>query len=278
MRLLPILLLLFSFGLAKKSGGGVGGRVAPRPIPVQPVPAPVQPSPGPSLPLPIPAYPPVYIFPGGGGGGGGFSLLPLLVFMGLLVIGIAMVRGLKKAAPEEETSAARLRLALLVDEELKRRLRTLAEGADTTTPEGLAALLDEAVVLLLREAPAWRWAEYETRSLGASEAFEGWMAEERSLFQETFRHFQGERTEAPYTPRLEAGGRYLVVSLIALRSGAFPPVVPLSKEAVKERLLAFAATTSATLLGAYLAWTPEKEGEALTEEELLALYPRLYPI
>lgn len=271
MRLL--LILLFSFGLAQKSGGGVGGRVAPRPVP-----APVQPSPGPSLPLPIPAYPPVYVFPGGGGGGGGFSLLPLVVFMGLLVIGIAMVRGLKRAAPEEATSAARLRLALLTDEELKRRLRTLAEGADTTTPEGLAALLDEAVVLLLREAPAWRWAEYETRASEASEAFESWIAEERSLFQETFRHFQGERTEAPYTPRLEAEGRYMVVSLIALRYGAFPPATPLSKEAVKERLLAFAATTSATLLGAYLAWTPEREGEALTEKELLALYPRLYPI
>jgi uncharacterized membrane protein len=204
--------------------------------------------------------------------------------VGLVVVAVAMVQGLKKAAPEEETSAARLRLALLVSEELKRKLRALAERADTQSPEGLAALLDEAVVLLLRESPAWRWAGYvaspigehrKVRAQGASEAFEAWMAEERSLFQETFRHFQGERTEAPYTPRLEAGGRYMVVSLIALRYGAFPPPGPLGREAVKERLLAFAATTPTTLLGAYLAWTPEKEGEALTEEELLALYPSL---
>lgn len=66
-----------------------------------------------------------------------------------------------------------------------------------------------------------------------------------------------------------------MVSLIALRYGALQPPGPLGREAVKERLLAFAATTPTTLLGAYLAWTPEKEGEALTGEELLALYPRL---
>jgi uncharacterized membrane protein len=67
----------------------------------------------------------------------------------------------------------------------------------------------------------------------------------------------------------------VVVSLIALRYGALQPPGPLGREAVKERHLAFAATTPTTLLGAYLAWTPEKEGEALTGEELLALYPRL---
>jgi len=185
------------------------------------------------------------------------------------------LRGRVQAVGLKDENAARLRIALLVSEELKRKLRALAERADTQSPEGLAALFDEAVVLLLQESPAWRWAGYEVRAQGASEAFEAWMAEERSLFQETFRHFQGEKIEALYTPRLEAGGRYMVVSLIALRYGAFPPPGPLNREAVKERLLAFAATTPTTILGAYLAWTPEKEGEALTEEELLALYPAL---
>ncbi|MGQ9511093.1 MAG: DUF1517 domain-containing protein [Thermaceae bacterium] len=272
MRLLLLFLLLFPLGFAQKSGGGVGGRVYPRPAPAPIQPPPVQPAPIPSLPLP---YPTVRVYHTGGGG------LPLFVFLGLLGIALAIVWGLNRAAPDEKTSVARLRLGLLVNEALKKKLRALADGADTTTPEGLAALLDEAVVLLLRERPNWRWASYEVFSgdeSKASQAFEAWVAEERSRYEETYRHYGGKKWEAAHTPILEPGGRYMIVSLIALQYGEFPPSGPIDQRTLQERLLAFAATTPATLLGAYLVWSPEKEGEALTDEELLVGYPRLLPI
>ena len=171
-----------------------------------------------------------------------------------------------------------LRLALLLSPGVQRALRRLAEEADTTTAKGLADLLDEVALVLIREAPAWRFASYEAREGTEEEVlgqFDAWMLEDRSTYRETFRHFEGKKVEAAYTPKVEPGGRYLVASLVLAVRGSLPPGGPLDRGKAREVLLAFAATTPFTLLAFHLAWTPEKEGEGLTEEELLALYPNL---
>uniref|UniRef100_A0A7C2G4T5 DUF1517 domain-containing protein n=1 Tax=Thermus islandicus TaxID=540988 RepID=A0A7C2G4T5_9DEIN len=267
-----VVLLLLGLGLGQKSGGGVGGRpYAPSPPP------PMSPGPAPMYPLPGPYPAPVYVYPGGGGGLG-LGLAPVLVLAGLALVAFLMVRGLQRAGEGPAASLGRLRLALLVRPEVQRALRRLAEGADTTTAKGLADLLDEVALVLLREAPAWRFGSYEARGGSEEEVlalFDAWMLEDRSAYQETFRHFEGKKVEAAYTPRVEPGGRYLVASLLLAVRGELPRPGPLDRERAKEVLLAFAGSTPFTLLAFHLAWTPEKEGEALTEEELLALYPKL---
>ncbi|WP_126203316.1 DUF1517 domain-containing protein, partial [Thermus scotoductus] len=230
-----------------------------------------------------PSYPgPVVVYPGGGGGS--LGILPVLVFLGLVLVTAYLVRGLRQAGshgpyPDGPTaSVARLRLALLHRPLVQRTLRRLAEEADTTTAKGLADLLDEVALVLLREAPAWRFASYEAREGTEEEVlgqFDAWMLEDRSTYRETFRHFEGKKVEVAYTPRVEPGGRYLVASLVLAVRGSLPPEGPLNREKAREALLAFAASTPFTLLAFHLAWTPEKEGEGLTEEELLALYPNL---
>ncbi|GAA6733440.1 DUF1517 domain-containing protein [Thermus oshimai] len=275
-RLLVLGLLLLGLALAQKSGGGVGGRpYAPSPPPMAPGPAPAYPMPAPSLPYPGP----VVVYPRGGGGS--LGVLPVLVFLGLVLVGAWMVQGLKRAEGGPGASVARLRLALLVRPEVQRALRTLAEGADTTTAKGLADLLDEAALLLLREEPAWRFAEYRQAEGGEEEVlglFDAWMLEDRSAYRETFRHFEGKKALDPaYTPKVEPGGRYLVASFLLAERRPLPPrpKAPLDRPTVRALLLAFAASTPFTLLAAHLAWTPEKEGEGLTEEELLLLFPGL---
>ncbi len=226
-------------------------------------------------PLPGPYPAPVYVYPGGGGS---LGLVPVLVLAGLALAAFLMVRGLGRAGAGPSASLGRLRLALLVRPEVQRALRRLAEEADTTTAKGLADLLDEVALLLLREAPAWRFGSYEAREGSEEEVlalFDAWMLEDRSTYQETFRHFEGKRQQAPYTPQVEPGGRYLVASLLLAVRGELPRPGPLDREKAKEVLLAFAGSTPFTLLAFHLAWTPEKEGEALTEEELLVLYPKL---
>lgn len=251
-RLLPWLLLDLSLVLAQKSGGGVGGR------PYAPSPPPMAPGPAPSIPAPVPPYPgPVVVYPGGGGS---LGILPVLVFLGLAVATVWMVRGLRQAEAGPEASAARLRLALLLSLEAQQGLRRLAEEADTASAKGLADLVDEAALLLLREEPAWRFARYEAQPGSEEEAlaqFEAWMLEDRSKY------------------RVEPGGRYLVVSLVLAERRLLPPRAPLTRAGVREALLDLAGSTAYTLLAAHLSWTPERAGEALTEEELLWLYPGL---
>ncbi len=270
-----LLWLLLALGLGQKSGGGVGGRPY---TPSPPPPPPMSPGPAPSYPMPVPyPYPgPVYVYPGGSGS---LGVAPLLVFVGLFLVGVWMVRGLSQAGEGvAPASVGRLRLAPLLRPEVQRAIRRLAETADTTTAKGLADLLDEVALLLLREEPAWRFGSYEA-SFGDEEKvlglFDAWMLEDRSTYQETFRHFEGKKVEAPYTPRVEPGGRYLLCSLVLAVRGELPRPGPLDRKRVKEVLMAFAGSTPFTLLAFHLAWTPEREGEGLTEEELLLLFPGL---
>lgn len=280
-RFLWALLLVLALALAQKSGGGVGGRpYSPSPPPMSPGPAPVFPTPAPSYP----SYPgPVVVYPGGGGGS--LGILPVLVFLGLVLVTAYLVRGLRQAGshgpyPDGPTaSVARLRLALLHRPLVQRTLRRLAEEADTTSAKGLADLLDEAALLLLREEPAWRFGDYQVAAGSEEEVlarFDAWMLEERSKYHETFRHFEGQKRLAPdYRPQVEPGGRYLVVSLLLAERRTHTPRRPLTREGARAALLDAAGSSPFTLLAAYLSWTPEREGEALTEEELLRLYPEL---
>ncbi|WP_126209984.1 DUF1517 domain-containing protein, partial [Thermus scotoductus] len=236
--------------------------------------APVFPTPAPSYP----SYPgPVVVYPGGGGGS--LGIVPVLVVLGLVLVTAYMVRGLRQAGEEPTASVARLRLALLARPQVQQVLRQLAEEADTTSAKGLADLLDEAVLLLLREEPAWRFGDYQVAAGSEEEVlarFDAWMLEERSKYQETFRHFEGKKQAlADYQAQVEPGGRYLVVSLLLADRRLLAPKLPLGRHGLREALLDLAGSSPYTLLAFYLSWTPEKEGEALTEEELVLLYPDL---
>nr|WP_027881220.1 DUF1517 domain-containing protein [Meiothermus rufus] len=269
--------------LAQRSGGGVGGRggfsspTLPR----------VNPSPAPSFPLPTPrSYPtypspgpPVYIRPVGGSG---LDLMALIFIVGIVLVSLSMIRGLQRAgsSSEPESTVARLRLALLHSPQLQSDLRALADMADTESARGLADLIDNAAVRLLREQAAWRFGQYQvwTGSLQKAEGqFDAWMTETRSEYIETYRHFEGKRTaQANYQPKAEPDGRYLLVTLLLAVHGNLPPVpTPLRREGARQALLALATSSPVNTLAAYLAWTPEAPGEALSEADLLAGWPAL---
>lgn len=276
-------------GLAQKSGGGIGGRGGFRSLPGPSAPR-VYPSPAPSFPLPTPGYggpssypyfPRPLVFPGFYGGG--LDLAAGVILIALIGIGFAMVQGLRRAGDGDaglEAETARLRLALLYSADLQQNLRKLAASADTGTTTGLAGLVDEVSTLLLRQQSAWRFGSYQTTKGGYRETeaqFDQWMTEDRSLYAETFHKFEGRLAEkVDYQPKAEPGGRYLLVSIVVAASLQLPHVpLPLRVQGVKQALLAVASTTPVTLLAAFVSWTPEASGEALTESELLAGWPQL---
>ncbi len=292
--------------LAQRSGGGVGGRggfSTPRPTPSIPR---VNPSPAPSLPLPTPrsyptyptyprdyyppnypsypsTRPPIYINPGTGYG---FDLIAILFIGGIILVSFSMVRGLQRAGAgngtggEPESTVARLRLATIFTPELQANLRYVAQAADTESVRGLADLMDNAAVLLLRDQAGWRFGMYEVwaGSLQKAEGqFDAWMTETRSEFVETYRHFEGkEVVQAGYQPKAEPDGRYILVTLLLAVSGALPPVAsPLRAASARQALMALASSSPVNTLAAYIAWTPEATGEALTEQDLLTGWPKL---
>lgn len=296
----------WNVALAQRSGGGVGGRGGfSRPSPAPSIPR-VNPSPSPSLPLPTPrsyptyptyprdyyppgypSYPsirpPIYINPGAGYG---FDLVALLFIGGILLVSFSMIRGLQRAGSgmggggDPESTVARLRLATLFTPELQANLRYTAEAADTESVRGLADLMDNVAVLLLREQAGWRFGMYEVwqGSLQKAEGqFDAWMTETRSEFLETYRHFEGkEVVQAGYQPKAEPDGRYILVTLLLAVRGSLPPVsTPLRREGARQALMALASSSPTNTLAAYVAWTPEAEGEALTEQDLLLGWPKL---
>lgn len=215
--------------------------------------------------------------------GGGFGGLGLLFLLILLFIAFSIVRGLQRASqggglgPGAEV--ARLRLALLYRPEVQTELRSLAERADTQSPEGLAELVGNAVALLLREQPSWRFASFERARGDFTEVeaqFQRWMTEDRGSYTETFHRFGDEREIRPTAPQVDPAGRYLLVSLIVALRGNFPPVTtPLRGSGAREALLALTSATRENLLAAFVSWTPEAQGEALTEDELVSGWPQL---
>ncbi|GIW27079.1 MAG: hypothetical protein KatS3mg070_0442 [Meiothermus sp.] len=296
----------WSLAAAQRSGGGVGGRggfSTPRSSPSIPR---VNPSPSPSLPLPTPrsypsyptyprdyyppsspsypsSRPPIYVTPGAGYG---IDLIALIFIVGIVIVSFSMIRGLQRAGSgtgvgdEPESTVARLRLAILYNPELQASLRQTAEAADTESVRGLADLMDNTAVLLLREQAGWRFGMYEvwTGSLQKAEGqFDAWMTETRSEFVETYRHFEGkEVVQAGYQPKAEPDGRYILVTLLLAVSGSLPSIpTPLRREGARQALMALASSSPTNTLAAYVAWTPEASGEALTEQELLMGWPRL---
>lgn len=232
--------------LAQRSGGGVGGRgvfhTTPQSLhsPGQPltipIAAPTHPRSYPSYPTyprdyypPYPsARPPIYVAPGAGYG---TDLIALLFIGGIVLVSISMMRGLQQAGRDKEgeveSSVARLRLAVLYTPELQASLRHTAQTAETESPRGLADLIDNTAVLLLRAQDGWRFGMYEvwTGSLEKAEGqFDAWMTETRSEFIETYRHFEGKEEVQPgYQSKVEPDGRYILVTLLLAVSGSLPP-------------------------------------------------------
>ncbi len=281
---------------AQRSGGGVGGRGGFSNAPSVPR---VNPSPSPSFPIPTsrsypsyptyprdyyPSSPNIYVGPGYGVSGGGFDIFSLLVIAFIVIVAISIVGGLRRAGggsgATAESTVARLRLSTLYSRELQQALRQIANNADTQTTKGLADLIDDSVVLMLREQAGWRFGGWElwTGNLTQAEGqFDQWMTETRSEFVETYRKFEGKVSEnTAYKPQAEPDGRYILVSFVVAAHGVLPPVAkPLRSAGARAALMALSATTPVTTLAAYMSWTPEASGEALTEQDLLRGWPGL---
>jgi uncharacterized membrane protein len=165
---------------------------------------------------------------------------------------------------------------------VQKRLVEFAQQGDTSSEAGLAALLQQTALELLREKDAVRYVGADGRgpmSLTNAETTMNSLAlAERSRFQVERVRASGGRVNTS-TAAAEEGKEALelvVVTVVAATRtplGNFKAVTSL--EELETLLSELGATSPDGLLGLEVIWTPADENDSLTEMDVMTTYPDL---
>jgi uncharacterized membrane protein len=304
--LLALLALVFSPAVAlagPRSGGSFGGRLGFRSSPGMTMPRSY--SGGGSSYYGGPTHS-FHFFPGFGWGGGygyggGFGLMGTVVM--LVIVGVAVasisraVRASRSAggAPwgggdeyEAETYAGRgylykLQLALGRSARgIQDRLAAFAAQGDTSTESGLAALLQQTSLELLREKDSIRYAAAEARGpmslTNAETAMNGVSLAERARFQvERVRGADGrvQQSTAPAEEGREALELVVVTVVVATRAPLQQFAAVNTEEELRALLAELGGVSPSGLLGMEVIWTPADSNDSMTETDVMTTYPEL---
>ncbi len=271
---------------AARSGGRIGGGSFSRPAPTRSY----RSAPRSDYRYSQPVYGGGFGFPFlipffgfGGGFGGLFTIILLGVVANFLVSAFRQFR----AAGEDEqidnpvVSVHTLHVGLLAQaRELQNDLNKLALSADTQTPAGLANVLQEATLALLRHPEYWVYADascQDTRLLQAETIFNQRALSERSkLTAETLSNYRQtiqQRDIAPTTT--QEVGDYIVVTLIVAATGKLALPTINNDLDLRHVLQGLGGIGSDRLLAVEILWQPQAIGDTLTADELLLAYPTL---
>ncbi|HVY37152.1 MAG TPA: DUF1517 domain-containing protein [Polyangia bacterium] len=243
-----------------------------------------------------------FFFPGFGGYGlGGFGMIgPLL---GMVVVGLAVVSIARAVRASRGMSAPdagygddgqvvampgraylyRLQLALGRSARgIQDRLADFAAHGDTSTEAGLAALLQQTALELLREKDAVRYVGGDARGpmslTNAETAMNGIALGERSRFQvERVRGTDGRvvRSDAPAEEGKEALELVVVTLLVATRTPLSNFDRPSSSEQLAGVLSELGGVPPDAILGLEVIWTPADPNDSMTETDVMTTYPDL---
>ena len=225
------------------------------------------------------------------GGGGGGSIVGLIVIAGVVFVAYQFMRrslGSGAGALGGNSAARALKVQLLMGEgdDVKRALQQVASGGDPDSNEGLARMLSEAALVALRHPERWTYGEVEG-ARGAPAQVEAqvgaWAAEARAAFQvQTTSNYQNQDVNSGFEHRSDyqgnKGGLYLAMT-IAVAAEGLAEVPPQDNAAgVRAALLAVSGVQAQNLLRAEVVWSPDAEGEYLSEDEAIMKYPKLTKI
>ena len=234
-----------------------------------------------------------FLFPFIGIGGGFGGLFTLLIFMAIANV---VVRGLRGATSDDGYDAsmgssnppvavAKLQVGLLAEaRKLQEDLNRLATTADTGTSQGLAKLLQETTLSLLRHPDYWAYATSEdkkTRMLSAEQEFNRYTLSARSRFsEETISNVNNQITQAAPKAALpgdtdQAPGEYILATVVVATQGKLDLPNISSTADLRQALSQIGAVSSENLLAVEVLWTPQQSGETLSSDELVAQYPEL---
>ena len=243
---------------------------------------------------------------GGGYGYGGGSLIGTLFVLVAVGIGAAMVmRAVRRVrqsgtggglgglwgAPDDDEAAVvqgraylyKLQLGLgRSARSIQDRLSEFAAQGDTSSEAGLASLLQQSALELLRHKDSIRYAAAEGRGpmslTNAETAMNGVSLSERSRFQvERVRVADGRaaRSEAPAEEGKEAL-ELVVVTLVAATRTPLEGFKAVTTVADLSALLSeLGGVSPSGLLGLEVIWTPADANDSMTETDVMTTYPEL---
>lgn len=236
----------------------------------------------------------------GGYGGGGMGLFGTIFILAAVGIGAAVViravRTHRRAMAEggywndDDAEVApgraffyKLQLALGRSARgVQDRLSEFAARGDTTSEAGLAALLQQSALELLRNKDSVRYASVDARGpmtlTNAETAMNAVSLAERSRFQvERLRAADGRtaRSEAPAEEGKEAL-ELVVVTLVAATRTKLERFRPVGGPDELAALLSELGGIPPTgLLGLEVIWTPADSNDSMTETDVMTTYPEL---
>lgn len=245
-------------------------------------------------------------YPGGGfgfpfivpifgfGGGGLFSLLIFIAIATFLLRSFRAIAGGSEydsysGTASPTVSVARLQVGLLAKARgLQVDLNRIAENADTNSSEGLAQVLQETTLALLRHPEYWVYGGSESQQtrLEAAEAqFNRLALTERSKFsEETLSNVNNLLRQAEARKALassgelalpEDPGEYIVVTVLVAAQGKLELPAINSDQDLRRAISQLGAVSSDRLLALEVLWTPQAEGDTLSAEDVLVEYPDL---
>ncbi len=235
--------------------------------------------------------------------GGGGSLFSLLIFM---AVASFLVRAFQNFATNSAggyggtsytsssnppVTVAKVQVGLLAQaRELQPDLDRIAQTSDTSTNAGLAGLLQESVLSLLRHPEYWAYActdSEKTVLTNAETVFNRVALGERSkLAAETLSNYNGQvrsleralkatGSGGNLSETVAEPGEYIVVTLVlATQSKLKLPQIQ-NAEDLRTALRTAGAISADELLGVELLWEPQASGDVLSSDELVAEYPEM---
>ncbi|XP_076907466.1 FLUCTUATING-LIGHT-ACCLIMATION protein 1, chloroplastic-like [Bidens hawaiensis] len=184
-----------------------------------------------------------------------------------------------------KTSVVKLQVGSLgTGRSLQRDLNRIAKVADTSNPKGLHYVLQESILALLRNSnnciSGYSSVDVKWSVAGCEKQFTQLSVEERGKFdEETLVNVNNikKKSEASQSSN-GLPNEYIVVTIIVAARGV--PELPLikSSEQLKEALQKLASISASNIMGAEVLWTPQKEDDSLTEQQMLEDYPWLHPL
>ncbi len=222
-----------------------------------------------------------------------FALLAVILLFTLVLNVLKAIQGSfgqKVITAEQEldndtVTVSKIQVALLAQSRsLQSQLSELSLNANTDSSEGLLQLMQESVLVLLRNPENWTHVSTSSQSVHRDRAevvFNEISLQQRSnLSVETLTNVNGLRQQKPVTSDIEEGSAdYIVVTLIIGTADDRPIFTEVRTiEALTTTLNKIGSMRSDYLMMFELIWSPQVETDTLTYDELLTEYTNMAQI